>query len=1031
MVPEFRSLTYMNFTRWAQSHARSIVFLIVVLAIGGAVSGLKLPVGLFPHVDFPRLRVSVDAGDRPAERMAVEVTYPVEEALRAIPGVRHIRSTTSRGSNEISVSFDWGENMVQALLQAQSEINRILPSLPTGTTFQAERMDPTVFPVVAYSLVSDTRSLVELRDLALYQLRPQLSTIEGVGKIGVQGGTTQEYRVTVDPAKLHSFGMTISDVATALFASNVLNAAGRLEDHDKLYLIVSDTGFQNLAEIGETILRSGENGVVRVEDVAEVSDSIEPQFIRVTADGHDAVLFQIYQQPGANTVQIATDAKKMLASLSGNLPSGVKISQWYDQSDLIVASATSVRDAVLIGAALAGLILFLFLRNWKITLIALLALPASLAATILLLNVLGMSFNIMTLGGMAAAVGLIIDDSIVMVEHIVRRLRGGEGHERERIMKATAEFTKPLAGSSASTIVIFLPLAFLTGVTGAFFKALSLTMGASLLISFFVAWLAVPILAGKFLGGKDAAQEENGRFTRRIHGGYGRIMRSVLMRPWLIVLIILPLLGAGYFAYTRVGSGFMPTMDEGGFILDYVAPPGTSLTETDRMLKQVERILQKTPEVATYSRRTGLQLGGGLSEANLGDFFVRLKPLPRRPLDEVMDEVRGKVQQSVPGLEIELVQLMEDLIGDLTAVPQPIEIKIFSDDENVLRATAPKVAEAIGKVKGVVEVKDGIVPAGDALVVKVDRVKAALEGMDAEAVTNLLDDFLSGKVTTNVQRGPKLVGVRVWAPESDRRTERDLRHLELHAPDGHLVPLRRIASIERVSGQPEINREDLKRMVAVTGRITGRDLGSTVADVKKLLDQPGLLPPGAYYSLGGLYEQQRIAFHGLLIVIAAALVLLFVLLLFLYESFLLAIAMLAAPLLAMPAVFCGLWLTGTELNITAIMGMTMIVGIVGEVAIFYVSEVRELETGPEGKDLDFDDRLTLAGKNRMRPIAMTTFAAILALLPLALGIGQGSAMQQPLAIAIISGLIAQLPIALIILPGLLRLLRCGHGITTS
>jgi CzcA family heavy metal efflux pump len=1011
----------MNLTRWAQSHARSIMFLIAVLAIGGAVSGWQLPVALFPHVDFPRVRVSVDAGDRPAERMAVEVTYPVEEALRSIPGVRHIRSTTSRGSNEISVNFDWGTNMLQALLQAESEINRILPTLPAGTSFQAERMDPTVFPVVAYSVTSQTRSLVELRDFALYQLRPILSTITGVAKITVQGGATEEYRVIVDPAKLQSFDMTIGDVATALSASNVLTAVGHMEDHDKLYLLVSDTRFKNLEEIRDSVLRSGTNGVVRVDDVADVRDETKPQYIRVTADGHDAVLFQIYQQPGANTVQIAADAKRKLADLGDKLPAGVKIAQWYDQSDLIIASASSVSDAVLIGAALAAFILFLFLRNWKITLIALLALPASLAATILLLNMLGMSFNIMTLGGMAAAVGLIIDDSIVMVEHIVRRLRGGSGEEHERIMRATTEFTKPLVGSSASTIIIFVPLAFLTGVTGAFFKALSLTMAASLAISFFIAWLAVPILAGKLLGKKDADQKEGGRITRWVHRGYERLMRPVLARPWFITLLIVPLLAAGYIAYQRVGSGFMPSMDEGGFIIDYVAPSGTSLTETDRLLLQVEAILQKTPEVTTYSRRTGVQLGGGLSEANLGDFFVRLKPLPRRPLADVMDDIRGQVQATVPGLEVELLQLMEDLIGDLTAVPQPIEIKIFSDDEKVLLDTAPKVAAAIAKIQGVVAVKDGIVPAGDALVVKVDRIKAALDGLDTDAVTKLLNDFLSGNVTTNVQRGPKLVGVRVWVPKNTRRTERDLRVLQLRAPDGHLVPLHRIASFETVTGQPEINREDLKRMAAITARISGRDLGSTVAEVKRLLDTGHLLPSGVYYSLGGLYEQQRIAFRGLLVVIIAALVLIFVLLLYLYESFRVAIAMLATLLLAMPAVFVGLWLTGTELNITAIMGMTMIVGIVGEVAIFYISEVRELETEEEGRGLDFTACLALAGKNRMRPIAMTTFAAILALLPLALGIGQGSAMQQPLAIAIISGLVAQLPLTLIVLPALLRI----------
>lgn len=1011
----------MHFTRWAQSHARSIVFLIVVLAIGGVMSGWNLPVALFPHVDFPRVRVSVNAGDRPAERMAVEVTYPVEEALRAIPGVRHIRSTTSRGSNEISVNFDWGADMVQAMLQAQSEVNRILPSLPPGTSFEVERMDPTVFPVVAYSLTSNSRSLVELRDFALYQLRPLLSTIPGVAKIGVQGGATEEYRVVVDPAKLQSFGLTIGDVATALSASNVLNAVGRMEDHGKLYLLVSDTRFKSLQEIGQSILRSGANGVVRVEDVAEVRDDTEPQFVRVTADGRDAVLFQIYQQPGANTVQIAANAKKMLAGLGDKLPKDVKISQWYDQSNLIVASAESVSDAVLIGTALAAFVLFAFLRNWKITLIALLALPASLAATILLLSVLGMSFNIMTLGGMAAAVGLIIDDSIVMVEHIIRRLRNGTGHEHERIMRATAEFTRPLAGSSASTIIIFLPLAFLTGVTGGFFKALSLTMAASLVISFLIAWLAVPILAGKLLGKKDADQEEGGRLTHFMHRCYDRLMRGVLAKPWLILFVVLLLGGGGWFASTQVGSGFMPSMDEGGFILDYVARPGTSLAETDRMLQQLEGVLQKTPEVATYSRRTGIQLGGGLTESNTGDIFIRLKPLPRRPLAAVMDGIRGQVEESVPGLAIETMQLMEDLIGDLTAVPQPIEIKLFTDDEKVLLETAPKVAAAIGKISGVVEVKDGIIPAGDALVVEVDRTKAALEGLDSEGITKLLDDFLTGNVTTHVQLGPKLVGVRVWIPKNARHTERDLRDLQLRATDGHLVPLSRVATIKTDTGQPEINREDLKRMAAVTARITGRDLGSTVADVKHLLDTGKLLPPGVYYSLGGLYEQQRIAFQGMLVVMISAVVLIFLLLLFLYESFRVALAMLATPLLALPAVFLGLWLTDTELNITSIMGMTMVVGIVGEVAIFYVSEVTELEADDEGKDLSLTERLALAGKNRMRPIAMTTFAAILALMPLALGIGQGSAMQQPLAIAIISGLVAQLPLTLIVLPALLRL----------
>jgi len=1003
----------MSFTAWAQSHARSILFFLAILVVAGAVASFSLPVALFPHVSFPRVRITLDAGDRPAERMAIEVTTPVEEAVRAIPGVRSVRSTTSRGTAEISVNFDWGEDMVAAMLQCQSQVNKILPALPAGTSFEVERMDPTVFPVIAYSLTSDSHSLVELRDLALYTLRPALSTVSGVARVTVQGGRVEEYRVNVDPDKLQSFKLTLAEVASALSASNVQVAVGHLEQYNKLYLVVSDTRFQKFEEIERTVLRSTPDGVVLLEDVAQVEHSSEPQWIRVTADGHDAVLFQVYQQPTGNTVEIASGIKAKLREMKKQIPDGVKIADWYDQSDLITASEYSTRDAVLIGIVLAAIVLLAFLRDWKVTLIATLTVPAVLAATILLLYVLKMSFNIMTLGGMAAAVGLIIDDAIVMVEHIVRRARGSaEGDSRSRVLRAASEFTNPLAGSSAATIIIFTPLAFLSGVTGAFFKALSLTMAASLIISFFVAWLAVPILCASLLR-TDGKIDRPSTFTQRVHEVYRENMQRLLRRPRVVFLFLIPLLLLGFLAFKNVPSGFMPVMDEGGFILDYISPPATSLAETDRLLRQVESILQETPEVQTYSRRTGLQLGGGVTEANTGDFFVRLKPFPRRGIEEVMDGVREEIETHVPGLQIELLQLMEDLIGDLTSVPQPIEIKLYSDDEAMLHTLAPKVADTISKVKGVIEVKTGIIPAGDALNIQVDRVKVGLEGMDPDAVTKALDDFLTGNVTTKIQQGPKLIGVRVWIPRDARETMRNIDNLLLRAPDGHLFPLKRVATLTSLSGQPEIMRDDLKRMVAVTARISGRDLGSTVRDVKKALARSSVIPNNVLYRFGGLYEQQQIAFRGLTLILFAAIVLVFLLLLFLYESFRVAGAMLLIPIFAVAGVYLGLWLTRTEFNITSRMGMTMIVGIVTEIAIFYYSEFRDLPPS--------DDRFILAGINRMRAIFMTAFAAILALLPLALGIGHGSAMQQPLAIAIIAGLVFALPLVLIALPALLVL----------
>lgn len=1004
-------------TQWAYRHARSILFLFAVLAVSGAVSCFQLPVSLFPAVSFPRIRISLEAGDRPAERMAIEVTTPVEEAVRAIPGVRGVRSTTSRGSADVSVDFDWGEDMIRALLLVSSEVNKNLPTLPAGTSFDVERMDPTVFPVIAYSLTSSDHSPSQLRDLAYYTLRPALSTVPGVSRINVQGGQVEEFRVVVDPAKLQSFGLVLADVANTLSAANVLTAVGRIEENQKLYLVISDTRFHDLDEIAKTVLRSAPGGVVLLNDVATVEQSNEPQWSRVTADGRDAVLFQVYQQPGGNTVQIAAGIQAKLAELSRQVPPGVHIANWYNQGDLITASAASTRDAVLLGIALAALVLLAFLRNWKVTFIAALTVPAVLATTILLLSVLKMSFNIMTLGGMAAAVGLIIDDAIVMIEHIVRRMHAGAANVREQVLMAAGEFLRPLAGSSAATIIIFAPLAFLSGVTGAFFKALSLTMAASLVISFLVAWVAVPILCAHVLSDRDTRIEDKGPFTRRVEEFYARLMRRVLGRPVLALLFVVPLLLLGAVGFHSAKSGFMPVMDEGGFILDYVSPPGTSLSETDRLLRKVETVLRETPEVQTYSRRTGLQLGGGITEANTGDFFVRLKPRPRRDIDEVMDEVRTKVETTVPGLQIEVLQLMEDLIGDLTSVPQPVEIKLYADDEALLSRTAIAVAEAIGKIPGVVEVNNGIIPAGDALDIEVDRVRAALEGMDPDTVTQAVNDFLSGKVTTGIQQGPKVVGVRVWIPESDRRTARDLGELQLRAPDGHLFPLKRVARFVPITGQPEITRDNLKRMLAVTSRIVGRDLGSTVADIQRVLARPGVLPAGVTMSLGGLYEQQQIAFRGLTIILVVAAALVFLLLLFLYESYRVASAMLITAFLAITGVYAGLWLTGTEFNITSRMGMTMIIGIVTEVAIFYYSEYTDLPASPE--------RFIDAGLNRMRPIAMTTFAAILALAPLALGIGEGSAMLQPLAIAIISGLFFQLPLVLVVLPLLLSMSRAG------
>ena len=1010
----------MSVTAWMQRHRRSLLFLALMLAIGGLASALRMPVALFPNVAFPRVQVSLDAGDRPADQMAVEVTTPVEEAIRRVRGVRDVRSTTSRGSAEVAVTFDWGADMAGALQEVNAAVGQVLPQLPAGTALSTRRMDPTTFPVLAWSLRSHTQSPSALHDLAEYQLRPLLSGISGVARVDVQGGEVAEFHADVDPGKLRAQQLSLTEVAAAVGRAATIQAMGRVADHYKLYLLLADNQPKTLAALRGIVLRAGPGGVLRLGDVAAVSLDHVPQWIRVNADGQDAVLLQVFQQPDGNSVQIAQEVRQRLADYAPQMPPGVRIANWYDQTQLVSGAAASVRDAILIGVLLAGLVLFVFLRNTRVILVALIVVPAVLAITVLLLSVLGMSFNMMTLGGMAAAVGLIIDDVIVMLEHIMRRLHRGDGEVHERIAGAAWEFTRPLTGSSAATVVIFLPLAFLSGVTGAFFKALSLTMASALVISYLLTWIAVPLLAERFLDERHRAEHPPGRFTRRMMQGYQNLLQRWLRRPWLVLLLVVPLLLVGGLAYTRVGTGFMPQMDEGGFILDYLSPPGTSLQETDRLLRQVEAIIRANPYVDTYSRRTGLQLGGGLTEANQGDFFVRLKNGARPDTETVMAQVREEVEQRVPGLDIELSQLMEDLIGDLVAVPQPIEIQLYGDDPAQLAATADKVAAAIGRIGGVVGVRNGINPAGDALTVQVDPARAALAGLDPASVTEQVATAIDGSVVTQLPTQGKLVGVRVRLPESAHQQLEQVAALPIRAGDGHLLPLSRVATLQQVQGQPQITRDNLKRMVAVTGRISARSLGATIADVKRVLARPGLLPRGMYYRLGGLYQQQQQAFRGLTIVMLAAIALVFALLLFLYESFRVALVILAMPLLAIPAVFAGLWLSGIELNISAMMGMTMIVGIVTEVAIFYFSELEQAAAG-----LPLHEALHEAGRHRTRPILMSTLAAMLTLLPLALALGGGSQMQQPLAVAIIAGLLVQVPLVLLVMPVLYALLHRG------
>ncbi len=1015
----------MSFPDWVGHHRRSLLFVVFALALAGIFAAITLPVGLFPVTRFPRIRIEVDAGAMPARQMLVEVTEPLERVARAVPAARDVTSTTTRGSAEIFVDFPWGHDMSQALLAVDAAFARQLPSLPQGTRYDIIQMSPNVImPFVSYALISNSESPADLKQLAEHQITPLLTGIPGVRRVGVLGGQTAEVEVSVDPDKLRAFGLTLADVSQALSATNTIQAVGRLEDNDLLYLAIDDNAFTSIDSVRNVALRTGPDGIVRLADIAQVTMGSVPQWMLVDDNGKPAVTFDVYQQDSADSLTLAQEVQQRLDAFMKTQPASIRLYEWYGQTQLVSSSISALEEAIVIGLVFAALVLLAFLRDWRVTLVAMMVVPASVLVTVLMLSVLGMTLNIMTLGGIAAAIGLLIDDVIVMIEHIARRAGApGVRSPHATVLHAAREFLGPLFGSSLATTIIFIPLAFLSGITGAFFKFLSLTMASALIISFILTALAVPLLARgliDFSRFEDPAHGKEG-WLRRTHG---RLLRRLFDRPLLLVPGLAALLVLGVVAYGRVGSGFLPRMDEGGFVLDYYTAPGTSLAETNRELGQVEGILARDRDVYTFSRRTGAGLGGDLSEAYQGDFFVRLIDPSQRPsIWKVMDEINDEVSSQVPGINIDLHQLMSDMIGDMVGRPEPVVVSLSARDPAVLAAVADKVADAISKVSGIEpsSVNDGVVPAGDALEIHVNSAAAAMEGLTVSEVASQVDSYLHGAVATQYLGTVQDVGVRLRLdPPGSRIRRDDLGNLPLRSASGRILRLATVASVRFVAGQPELTRDNLAQVVPVTAQISGsRDLGSTIADVRKALDRPGMLPPGVYYTLGGQYEQQQQAVRGMIRMFAAALVAELILLLYLYERFWLPVIILTSSLISTGAVFLGLWVTGVELNITAMMGMVMIVGISTEMAIFLVSEYQELE-----KTLPPRQALYEAARNRLRPITMSTLAMILALVPLGAAIsGSGDQMLQPLAIAIIAGALVQLPLVLLAMPAVVALTR--------
>jgi CzcA family heavy metal efflux pump len=1009
---------------WTARFSRPVIFVILTLIAAGVYLAFTIPVAVFPNTDFPKIVVGIDNGVSPINQMEVTVTRPIEEAMNSVPGLERVISTTSRGSGEVSLFFNWSVDMFQTLEYVNAALARVQPSLPPTAKLTANRMTfAALMPILAYSLTSGSMSQSDLWELANYSIKPRLNRVNGVSTVVLQGGNVPEFQIEPDPAKLLEAGVTVPAILDAVSKSNMIDSPGLIENNHELSLTLVSGQARDPVEIANIVVRTTPAGLpVRIGDIATVHASVMPVYTIVTANGQPAVLLNIFRQADSNTVAVADAANRELDQIRQTLPPGVKVQAFYDQSTLVHDSISSVRDAILIGLALAAIILVLFLRDWGSSLVAALVIPATIAITLIALRALGQTFNLMTLGGLAAAVGLVIDDAIVVVENIVLHRDSGQSRS-ESIRSALREIRVPLVGSTVTPIVVFLPLITITGVTGTFFRALAVTVGTALLTSLALALTWTPTLSHYLLRRQRSGQsaESHGHVTATgfmgtITRGYQRALRFVLAYPLALAAASVALIVASFFCYRALGSDLLPEMDEGGFILDYIMPAGSALADTNEVLLGVEKILASTPEVESTSRRTGLQLGlAAVTEANSGDFSVRLKRPPRRAIDEIISDVRAQVNKQYPQLDVEFIQVLQDMIGDLTSSPEPIEIKLFSADPKLLEEWAPKVAERIKKIKEVADVKDGIenTISGSAIVMNVDPVVAARAGFAPQEIELDASAILQGEpASTPVVVNDHAYTIRIRFPDSSRASLDQIRNTMITSNStGKTATLGSLANFQNENGQTEIVREDLQRRVAVTGRFEGVSLGEGINLVQQAVTDLHI-PNSIRVVYGGTYEEQQKSFHDLLIVLALAVVLVFTVLLFEFRTFAAPAAILASALLSTCGVFFALLVTGTTFNISSFMGLIMVIGIVAKNGILLLDADQRFRA--EGSSAR--DAMILAGERRLRPILMTALATIAGMIPLSLAIGAGSQMLQPLAIAVIGGLVASMVLSLIVTP---------------
>lgn len=1031
-----------NDNNYFRIFSKPILFIGVLLLLGGIFSYTRMQTNLFPEVLFPRISIIVDAGQQPIDRMLITVTKPLESAVKKVKGVTVVKSSTSRGSCTIDVYFNWGLDVYSLKTQMESRINEIKNYLPAGVSISAEAMNQSLFPVYGYTLESKNHSLVALRDKANLVCRPVFSQVPGISNVIVRGGKAKEYVVIPDPIKMSSLAITPNTIITAFSNNNFVLSNGYLADYRRLYLNLTDTRVNDINQLENVVIKSDSVRIIKLRDIAKVEIQEQQEFIKVNANGNDAVLIDLVKQPGINLLGFAKDVEAKAADLRKMLPAGYELKPYYNQSAFVGDSVHSVIKTIYEGLILALIVMVLFLRSWRASLVVMLTIPITLCFTMLVLYQIGITINIMSLGAIAASVGLIIDDAIVIIEQIYREHEENPGESKFFVVKKSIKALLPaMIGSSLSTIVIFVPFRMMSGLAGSFFYELSVTMQVTLVCSFLVTWLLLPVLH-LVIGYQEAFKpkhKENRKGTNKL-----RWLNWLYKSPVIAICFVAILAGSAWLASGKLETGFLPDLDEGTIVLDYFSPPGTSLEETDRLCKQMEKIILANPNVEAYSRRTGMKMAFRTVPANFGDYLIQLKKDRSQTTPEVIGDLRKKLSAVVPVLNISFGQRISDLLGDLMSTPAPIEIKIFGENYSTLKQLSLQAEDILQKVQGLADINNGLVTEGPSLVFFPDQDKLSRYNISLTDFQTQLSAYTAGvplgmnsntpepspaqaAMTGGIQVGQMQDGEQMrrilfrFADFSDNDVEHLKRQL-IFLPDGTTRPVSFFTDIQVISGEIEERREDLKPNIVLTARLDNRDLGSAIKEIQTNFKEKLSLPQGYSIAYGGAYSEQQQSFKELLFILGMAILLVLAVLIFMFKEWMVSLLVLFVSAMGITGCILALYLTNIPLNVSSYTGIIMIVGIIAENAIFTVNQFK---TNLKAS-MNVNDSINHAIALRIRPNVMTALGAILALMPLALGLGLGAQMQQPLAVAVIGGFLVGLLMLLFVLPSLMRLVYRNH-----